>query len=166
MFATLNFWANMIEIPNFPNYFITDNGDVFSTMRSKLPKRLASRFDKQGYRFVHLQHNGEQVFKLVHRIVAEVFVPNPDNLPCVLHKDDNPGNPHKDNLFWGTHTDNMQDKVHKRRDQNCRVLTEDQVKHLRSLPLKHGMFAKLSKEWGVNAKRLRYAYHGKTYTHI
>lgn len=156
----------MINIPNYPNYFINENGEVFSTMRSIVPKRLGIGTDKQGYLFVQLQLDGVQTFHLVHRLVAQCFIPNPNNLPCVLHKDDNPSNPQKSNLFWGTHTDNMKDKVHKRRDLKNRVLTEDQVKHLRTLPFKHGMFAALSREWGVGVKRIRYAYHGKTYSHI
>ena len=36
----------------------------------------------------------------VHRLVAMAFIPNPDNLPCINHKDCNPANNHVDNLEW------------------------------------------------------------------
>lgn len=48
--------------------------------------------DKSG----HKQHH------LVHRLVAEAFIPNPDNLPYVNHKDEDPTNNHVDNLEWCT----------------------------------------------------------------
>ena len=44
----------------------------------------------------------------IHRLVAETFIPNPDNLPVVLHKDNDPLNNHVSNLKWGTQSDNIQ----------------------------------------------------------
>lgn len=49
--------------------------------------------------------------RLVSRLVAEAFIPNPDNLPIVRHLDDDPTNNHVENLAWGTQVDNMQDCV-------------------------------------------------------
>ena len=46
----------------------------------------------------------------VHRLVAEAFVPNPDNLPFIRHRDDNPLNASASNLLWGTPQDNARDK--------------------------------------------------------
>ncbi len=45
----------------------------------------------------------------LHIIIAELFIPNPDNKPCVLHWDDNPLNNHVSNLRWGTNKENTQD---------------------------------------------------------
>jgi hypothetical protein len=45
--------------------------------------------------------------KYVHRVVAEAFIPNPDNLPTVNHKDLNKQNNHVDNLEWVSYTDNL-----------------------------------------------------------
>lgn len=44
----------------------------------------------------------------VHRLVAEAFIPNPDNLPCVNHKDENPSNNWVGNLEWCTQRYNLQ----------------------------------------------------------
>lgn len=52
------------------------------------------------YLVVGLCKNGKGVHKLVHRLVAEAFVPNPNNLPQVNHKDENPNNNRADNLEW------------------------------------------------------------------
>ena len=48
---------------------------------------------------------------LVHRLVAEAFIPNPDDLPMVLHWDDKASNNHVANLRWGTQTENMADAI-------------------------------------------------------
>ena len=41
-------------------------------------------------------------------MVAEAYIPNPDNKPCVCHKDNNPLNNRVSNLYWGTYSENMQ----------------------------------------------------------
>lgn len=56
-----------------------------------------------GYWSVMLYKNGIGVPKTVHRLVAEAFIPNPQNLPCVNHKDENRSNCVSDNLEWCTY---------------------------------------------------------------
>ena len=73
-------------------------------------KELRQTKNKSGHWYVSL-HNGGQITKTVHRIVAEAFIPNPNNLPLVRHLDDNPDNNHVDNLAWGTKRDNQKDAV-------------------------------------------------------
>lgn len=69
---------------------------------------LKPTLNKHGYETVCL---GRGKRKLVHRIVANAFIPNPNNYPIVRHKDDNPRNNNTNNLSWGTQKDNMQDCV-------------------------------------------------------
>lgn len=56
--------------------------------------------DKNFYPRVGLQVNGVLTMKMVHRLVAEAFIPNPDNLPFVNHKDEDKTNPAVYNLEW------------------------------------------------------------------
>ena len=55
---------------------------------------------ENGYLFVRLCKDGVKKRFLLHRLVAEVFIPNPDNLPQVNHKDENPNNNCIENLEW------------------------------------------------------------------
>lgn len=64
---------------------------------------LKTATNKSGYLQINLYRNGTQKVCLVHRLVAMAFLPNPDNLPCVNHKDENRSNSHVDNLEWCTH---------------------------------------------------------------
>lgn len=53
-----------------------------------------------GYEYVSLSKNGERKNYMVHRLVAETFLDNPDNLSCVNHKDENKLNNQVNNLEW------------------------------------------------------------------
>lgn len=70
---------------------------------SKLPK---------GYLRIALAKNGTKKYFYIHRLVAEAFIPNPNELLCVNHKDCNTSNNNVDNLEWITHKDNNSYKNH------------------------------------------------------
>ena len=87
-------WVN---IENHPSYFISNFGRVFSKKSNKVMKnRVVS---KNGYQQITLDNSQ----LLVHRLVAQAFIHNPNNLPCVNHKDENPGNNDFRNLEWCTY---------------------------------------------------------------
>lgn len=67
------------------------------------PERLLSlgSSDKK-YLEVNLYNRDKRVTQLVHRLVAETFIPNPNNYPCINHKDENTQNNCADNLEWCT----------------------------------------------------------------
>lgn len=58
--------------------------------------------DERGYCNAGLWRDGIRITKKVHRLVAEAFIPNPDNLPIINHKDENPSNNVVSNLEWCT----------------------------------------------------------------
>lgn len=60
----------------------------------------------KGYPEVNLSKNGIAIGARVHRLVADAFIPNPDNLSCINHKDENPKNNRVDNLEWCTYKHN------------------------------------------------------------
>lgn len=86
-------------------YFVSQEGAVLSTAdRDSDPNTWheIATYNGKGYRRVRLQG---KTFK-VHRLVAEAFVPNPDRLPYVLHKDGNRENNHYANLEWSARQSN------------------------------------------------------------
>lgn len=63
-------------------------------------KEVKGYIDKEGYRIVYLQAPNKKITKKVHRLVAEAFIPNPNNLSQVNHKDENRLNNSVQNLEW------------------------------------------------------------------
>ena len=59
-----------------------------------------------GYPYVSLNKNGKSVKSFIHRLIAEAFIPNPQNLPCVNHKDEDRGNSVLENLEWCSYSYN------------------------------------------------------------
>ncbi|MFT4223120.1 HNH endonuclease [Dysgonomonas sp.] len=94
------------NIPNYPNYHVTSDGRVFNIKTGK----CLNLIPKEGYFRVGLSSNGKQSFYYVHRLVALACIPNPENLPCVMHLDDNGTNNDVSNLQWATHLENMKDR--------------------------------------------------------
>lgn len=70
-------------------------------------KILKPKKDRYGYLYVNLYKNNIKKVYQVHRLVAEAFIDNPDNLPQVNHRDENKLNNNVDNLEWCTHEYNI-----------------------------------------------------------
>lgn len=96
----------MEEIEGFDGYFIDRTGAVFSNRRGELrPRKL--HYINGGYLRVNMRVGGVTKCKLVHRLVAERFVPNPDNKPEVNHRDGDKENNSHNNLEWVTRGENL-----------------------------------------------------------
>lgn len=70
---------------------------------------MAKRKKNNGYLIVSLRNNkGIKYTFNIHRLVALTYIPNPDNKPCVGHKDNNRENNKVENLYWCTNQENTQ----------------------------------------------------------
>ena len=88
----------MKDIKNYEGiYGITSCGKVWSYKRKKF---LKHRVNNYGYLYVNLSKNGKYKSYVIHRIVAEAYLPNPENLPEINHKDENKANNCLQNLEW------------------------------------------------------------------
>lgn len=82
-------------------YEISSNGEVRSIhprFKNKSVLKQGTHF--KGYKQVTLCKKGVQKTFSVHRLVASAFIPNPDNLPCINHKDEDKTNNNVENLEW------------------------------------------------------------------
>lgn len=105
--------------------------------------------DHNGYLTIDLYANGKKKSKRVHRLVAECFIPNPDNKPEVNHKDGNKHNNNVDNLEWVI------------KKENCEHAWEKGL----ARP-SYGMRGKSNPNAGRKGKRIRVVETGAVYSNL
>lgn len=96
-------------IKEFPQYKVSNFGQIMSYKNPNKPIILKGQITKKGYRSVHLRdENGHSYSKQVHRLVLENFSPREDMQQLeVNHIDENKLNNNLTNLEWMTHLENM-----------------------------------------------------------
>lgn len=97
------------NIKGFPLYHVTKDGKVYNIRRNS--EVTIHPHYRTGRNIVHLYSNGKRYNLKVYRLVALAYIPNPENKPCVCHKDNNKSNDWVENLYWGTYKENSQQMV-------------------------------------------------------
>jgi hypothetical protein len=101
---------NFQDIIDFPNYMINENGDIYSKYKKKL---LKPRLTKPGYIALILRKNKKSIHKTIHRLLGLQYLPNPDNKPCIDHKNRNRVDNSLTNLRWVSYNENAKNKASK-----------------------------------------------------
>lgn len=141
----------MKTIPNFPEYSICKSGRVFSHKSKRYLKNVVGNC---GYLKVTLRSQGKRKYALVHRLLAEAYLPNPDNKPEVNHIDGNRANCSLRNLEWVTPSENVR-HAHKLHQHKNSIDYKFMESILHELEHGEGTWATVAEDWGVDPSGLR-----------
>lgn len=93
------------QFRDYTNYIVYSDGRIYSKIRKKF---MTNKIMKDGYCRMELYKDNKPKMYNVHRMVAEIFVPNPLNKPFVNHVDGNKQNNNCLNLEWVTQKENIE----------------------------------------------------------
>jgi len=96
-----------VNITGFNNYQVSNHGNVKIIKNGRI---LKPSTNTHGYLQVVLTHDGDKSTKTIHRLVADEFIPNPDNKICTDHINGDRRNNNVNNLRRATPTENNQNK--------------------------------------------------------
>lgn len=147
-------------------YSIDTTGNVYG------PKGMLKPWKACKGKYLQVSIGGRKHY--VHRLVAETFIPNPENKPDVAHIDNDGLHNHVTNLRWSTESENMADKIchgthiqgEKHGNAKLRDIQVHNIRWLRSLGVPA---SKLARQYGVsiwtiydaaNPRRRKLAYYG------
>lgn len=157
-------------IKDFPKYFISPVGDVFSTKWGKF-KKLKQTTHRQGYKVVSLGSPRKTL--RVHRLVAEAYLLNPENKPEVNHKNGDKSDPHVRNLEWTTKSENIKHGYDnglypdKSGEGNGRaILDETKVREIKRMLRTEKSCTKVGRKFGVSDAVIRHIKNGTTWSHV
>ena len=144
------------DIPGFEGlYQVSNYGRIKSLEKLKIRNQfmytriMKVKPNRLGYSTIHFKYGDKEYRKLIHILVAETFIPNPENKLQVLHKKalSDGGTNRVDNLYWGTQKDNMND----RRRENKFIVTKQtrlKIRNAQLIPInQYDLDGKYIKTW-------------------
>ena len=148
------------------DYEITKDGRIISLKHNKR-REIKGYIDKYGYRRVLIYENGKRKKYFVHRLVAEKYIPNLNNLPQVNHKDGNKLNNCIDNLEWVTPKENIGHAIKNgfRKANNTTVLNAKEVKEIKKLFETKSM-KEIAEMYNVSLSCIKHIHAGHTWSNV
>ena len=133
----------MKKIPDYPNYYATKTGKIYSwfgSLRHPKPKKpkLLSQWERHGYYSVSLRKKNKDIKEYVHRLILITYVGKPKKGQQCRHLDGNRKKNKLNNLCWGTPKENQTDRnihnTHNKGERHPRCkLTEKKVLEINRL---------------------------------
>jgi hypothetical protein len=143
------------------NYVVYNDGTIFS-LQSKM---FMNPINTNGYLSVKMAGKLESI----HRLVGELFIPNPDNKPEINHNDGDTTNNNVDNLFWATSKENIQHKIyqlgkdHRGSKNGMAKLTLEDVDKIKVLYQSGYSQNKLGEMFGISQGKISNVVNEKSY---
>ena len=111
--------------------YITPSGKIYKDYGNNMMYPKANFINKHnGYLYCGITYPEGQRQRRVHILVAEAYLPNPNNYPVVMHKDNNKANPNINNLQWGTVSQNTKSAFDDRLQINDKSWEDSQSVHI------------------------------------
>jgi len=108
-------WKKLDEVYEVSEYGDVRSVDRYVEQKSRTywvkGKALEHNIDRKGYHRAGLNKDSKRKYEGIHRLVAKLFIENPENKPEVNHMDGDKSNNHYTNLEWVTRSENMKHAV-------------------------------------------------------
>ena len=159
----------MKPIEGYPRFFISIDGEVYSTARNKGLKKRKYNICKDGYKRIRLVKNGATL--RLHREVLKAFDRLPKKGEICRHLDGNPSNNHISNLKWGTGKENAQDCIKHGRNifqklvgQNSPVakFSDKEISEIEECHKEGFSYKEIMEAYSVSKAHVSYIINGKT----
>lgn len=152
-------------------YALSNEGDVRRAYKNGKVKTISPFLNNSGYPSVSLYKNRKRKSFCIHRALAILFIPNPENLLEVNHKDGDKTNYSLNNLEWISHSGNIQHSYDNGLQRlpvgelnSASKLTEKQVLEIRALGKGNTLF--LMKKYNVGRTTIKNIISRKTWKHV
>ena len=159
-------WEHLYEVSNTGNVKSKERTVVKKNGNLQLVKeRVLKRICKNGYFFIALCKDGICTHYPIHRLVAEAFVENPLEKPCVNHIDGDKNNCCADNLEWVTHKENITHAIESglfNPVESRSQYSDDEVSKVFNLHKKGLTQKQISKETGISRSHVCNILNGRT----
>lgn len=154
-------------IEGYPDYMVSSDGKVWSLNYHHTGKMKELKpWMTSGYLYVGLWNDNTLIKKRVHRLVAEAFIDNPDNLPQVNHKDEDKTNNSVGNLEWCTAEYNL--NYGARNERSAKTLTNHKAFSIPVVCLETGVVFpsahEASRQTGIDQRNISACCNGKQKT--
>lgn len=152
-----------VESVNFHGYTLTREGKIFNPRMKEV-----GYMRPDGYVQATLSINGQAKTRLVHTWIAEVFIPNPEGLAEVGHKDDNRSNNHVDNLEWVNRMDNEKQCVAggRKRKSHGGLFTDEELSLIWSMHKAGATNVDIANAYSRAPHQISRFLNGHTYPHF
>jgi len=147
----------MKEIKGFDGYYAVSDGNIYSSITNK---NLSSFVDNVGYKQVVLYKDKKRHYKRVHRLIAETFIPNKNNLSQVNHINGDKLDNRVENLEWTNNSGNTKHAYDNNMYLSTKQISVKSKSKINGEERIHKSIRACAKELNINRKTLSSILHG------